>query len=524
MILKKPFAFFIKMFKPIHLLLSGIIIYLVIISNNVLKFFNEYIYSAESMASKEVVEGLSDKFLYIIPIICIVLFLMILGVMYRKNKPIIFYFLGVFSFVVVLVINIYTVNFLRIIIDNVVAVSSIKLIHDLVLINMIVEIGIFIFVFARGVGLDFKKFDFNSDILKLNSIETDNEEFEVNINIDFNERKRKRKEILRNLKYIYIENKLLINWLIVGLILIISLFIGYNIFKNSQKNKEGVYYRIDSVDLKINETLLLNTNFRGNKITDNYLIVVDTEMKTSDNNKKMFLNDFSLKIGDVKFKATEDYFEKLIDLGNFYDEKILTYDSQDYLFVFEIPEKYIKSEMTFSYSSSGETIDIYLNPVVLGSSNKIDIKKLTEKMSFNGVLEGIEFSIEKFEIKNNFVIEYNYCISENDCIPSKEYLKPSINENYDKVILKLIVNYKNSSDLKIKTFYNLLSDFGTLSYKKDGVWYNIRKFEQILSKRKKIKGEEYIGIISNIIDAEEIKIMFNVRGEAYEYILKQVSE
>ena len=210
MILKKPYAFFIKLFKPLHLLMSLGLIYLVYLSNNIIKFLNDYIYSSSSTVDKTVIEKLISNVLYILPIVLIILFLLILSIMFKKNKPITFYFVGIFCLIFVLVINIYTANFFNVLSENIVSIKSVKLIHDLELINMIVLSVFFVFLFARGIGIDFKKFDFNSDILKLDINETDNEEVEFNVDIDFNEKKRKRKEKLRNLKYFYVENKFIL--------------------------------------------------------------------------------------------------------------------------------------------------------------------------------------------------------------------------------------------------------------------------------------------------------------------------
>ena len=58
MILKKPYAFFIRMFKPIHLVLAAIVLYLISQSNNILRFLNDYIYSAESVANEEIINSL----------------------------------------------------------------------------------------------------------------------------------------------------------------------------------------------------------------------------------------------------------------------------------------------------------------------------------------------------------------------------------------------------------------------------------------------------------------------------------
>jgi len=99
-------------------------------------------------------------------------------------------------------------------------------------------------------------------------------------------------------------------------------------------------------------------------------------------------------------------------------------------------------------------------------------------------------------------------------------LKPSIDENYDKVLLKLSVDYNSSSDLDINTFYKLLSKFGVISYKKNDTWYNTYKFEEVVSKRISTKNDVYIGINSSVADSDSIKIVFDVRGLRYEYILK----
>lgn len=521
MILKKPYAFFIKMFKPIHLILSILVLYLISLSNDILRFLNNYMYSSESVVAEEIIESLINNSFYFIPVAMIILFLILLSVMYKKNKPVIFYFVGIFSFIIVLVINIYTINFLNILVENIVSIKAIKLIHDLVLINMLIESGCLVFLFVRGVGIDFKKFDFNSDISQFEMNESDKEEFEVNVNIDFNERKRKRKESFRNLKYLYIENKLIINIFIIIALLLLSIETIYFVKKYNEVNKENVYYSTDLFTFKVNSTTLLNTDFQGNRITENYLLIVDANIKPRYSNQKLYLNDFSLRVENFLFKPIEKYYDKLIDLGNLYQEQILDMGYTDYLFVFEIPEKYISSDMSFRYTSEGNIISVSLNPKVLSETeNILETKEISQTLKFEEPLNEIQFKINSYELKNSFLINYNYCIKENDCISSKEYLKPSIDENYDKTILKLDVEYIENSKLDIKNFYSLLSNFGIITYKIDNKWINTYKFEEIVSKKVSSKNNIYIGVNSNILNAEAIKLIFNVRGQKYEYILK----
>lgn len=520
MILKKPYAFFIKMFKPIHLMLAAFVFFLLYLTNNILKFLNEYINSIDSLIDKSGLDSLINTNLYIIPVIVMIIFLIILTIMYKKKKPITFYFVGIFIFVVILVINVYSINFLQILNDNVVSVKSVKLIHDLIVINMILESLSFVLLFARGVGIDFKKFDFSSDVLKLEISDKDNEEIEVNVDIDFNERRRKRKEKIRKLKYFYAENRYLVNIGFIVLGVIVSLLIAFIINSKNHINKEGVYYDSNYFTFKINDTKLLNNDFQGKKITDNYLIVVSANIKSKVLNKSLYLSDFSLKVEDIKFKPIKKYFDSLIDLGTFYDEQVLSLENTDYLFVYEIPEKYLESNMYFSYNSEGRVIDILLNPKKIKNTDVSHTKKINEEIYFEGPLIGSKFKINSYEIRDKYLLEYDYCVKDNDCILSREYLKPSLNQNYDKVVLKFDVNYTNESDLDIDSFYKLLSKFGIISYKKGDNWYNIYDFEEILSKRISSKKDVYVGINSDIVDSESIKIIFDVRGLRYEYILK----
>ncbi len=521
MILKKPYAFFIKMFKPIHLMSSILVLYLISLSNDVLKFLNNYMYSAESVANEQIIESLINNAFYIVPIIMIILFLILLSIMFKKSKPSTFYFVGIFSFIIVLVINIYSVNFLNVLVENIVSVKAIKLIHDLVLINMLLESICLVFLFVRGVGIDFKKFDFNSDISQFEISESDKEEFEVNINIDFNKRKRKRKEKLRKFKYLYVENKLIINIFIIFSLFLLGFEVIYFVGQYKKVNKENIYYSTDSFVFKVNSTTILNTDFQGNKITENYLLIVDANIKPKYLNQKLYLNDFSLNIDNFLFKPTKKYYDKLIDLGNLYQEEKLNMEYTDYLFVFEIPEKHIASDMVFRYNSQGNITNISLNPKILNEKETVLVtKKISETLKFQAPLNNIEFKIKKYELENSYLIKYNYCINESDCILSKEYLKPSIDENYDKTILKLEVIYTENSDLDVNTFYSLLSNFGMISYRKEGNCINTHKFEEIVSKRAPLLNNVYIGVNSNILNAESIKLIFDIRGQKYEYILK----
>ena len=91
MVLRKPYAFFIKMFKPIHILLAIIVAYLIYLENRILLFFNTYIYSSNNVLGQNIKDKFGSSLLYLLPTIIIIFSLIILGIMFRKKKPIVFY-------------------------------------------------------------------------------------------------------------------------------------------------------------------------------------------------------------------------------------------------------------------------------------------------------------------------------------------------------------------------------------------------------------------------------------------------
>ena len=111
MILRKPYAFFIRMFKPIHLVLGVLIGYLLFLENRMFVFLDKNIYSSLNFVGQNIKEEYVSNNIYIIPIIVIALFIGIFTVMYYKKKPILFYVIGIFAMIAILVININSISF-----------------------------------------------------------------------------------------------------------------------------------------------------------------------------------------------------------------------------------------------------------------------------------------------------------------------------------------------------------------------------------------------------------------------------
>ena len=97
MILRKPYAFFIKIFKPMHLFMAVLITYLIFNTNKILSFFSEYIHSNNDVVGELLNDKLITNSLFVILILLIIFSLIFLGIMFSKKKPVAFYLVNIFT-------------------------------------------------------------------------------------------------------------------------------------------------------------------------------------------------------------------------------------------------------------------------------------------------------------------------------------------------------------------------------------------------------------------------------------------
>ena len=99
------------------------------------------------------------------------------------------------------------------------------------------------------------------------------------------------------------------------------------------------------------------------------------------------------------------------------------------------------------------------------------------------------------------------------------YIKPEINRDFDKAVIRLNVDFKNESEFKYK-FYGLLTTFGYIEYKIGDTTKIQKDIESITSNKKSEKGIVYLGVNKEIKDASEVNFVFSVRGKKYVYKVK----
>ena len=163
---------------------------------------------------------------------------------------------------------------------EIIGVRTVNIIRDLYTMVILLNSIVVIFTLVRATGFDIKKFNFVKDLQELNIVDEDSEEFELELNIDSNEIKRGFKRKLRYLKYGYVENKFIINviiLLLIALVIFIIYFINTIYYKNYNQT---VTFQTDYFVMHVDNAFITSKDYNGNKLTDNALVIIDLKIKS----------------------------------------------------------------------------------------------------------------------------------------------------------------------------------------------------------------------------------------------------
>ena len=272
MVFRKPYAFFIKNFKKIHLIL--ILLCAFVYSRTLqVKSFNEEFLKYQSYDSYfEPISKYLSPLLYLSLIIVVISFLILFIVLKRKSKPWKLYLIPLISYSGLLITFFYTTGFYNSY-NGGFALTTVKAINNFTSIFLFPQYAVFILLIVRVLGLDIKSFNFEKDEEFIELDQNDREEFEISVSIDKYAFKRNAKRLHRNLLYIYEENKRLCN--IVFSIIVIFTLIRITSYGISHKAvKESKTVMINNYALRINKSFYTNKDKAGKVIEKDSAFVI----------------------------------------------------------------------------------------------------------------------------------------------------------------------------------------------------------------------------------------------------------
>lgn len=325
MVFRKPYGFLIKNFKLIHLIITGILVYLVSFYMKIYKFLNSCI--SEAINRYDALDYVKYG-MFIWVILVIVLFLIIYLLFRYKDKPKTTYIVSIIGYVVIGIYLLVLFSYMSGLPNNVIDQKTIRLYRDLTILTLVFQYVIIIFMFIRGLGFDVKKFNFGKDIQELNLSDEDMEEVEIDVNIDTNNVIRKINKQKRELGYFYQEYKVII----LGILGVILVILGIKIYSYLSVVLK-VYNQDDYVG--ISNYISVKESYFSIMDEGNYVIV---KFDVFRNGKKdqLDVNRLVLSINGEEYLPNKNICYKFNKLGNCYKKQYVNSDVSSYLVVYNI--------------------------------------------------------------------------------------------------------------------------------------------------------------------------------------------
>lgn len=520
MILKKPYAFLIKYFKLIHIILAILIGYIIKGYSNITDFFVSYTKSDASYTITSVTQYI-NPFIYLALLIIIIFSLAMFILMRKKKKPTLFYII-IFVYYLILMISVLIAsNVIGSLVEASLSQQTIRVFRDIYLIISVPQYYFIVMSIIRGIGFDVKKFNFSKDLQELEIKSEDDEEFEFIIGEDSYLYKRKIRRFLRETKYYILENKLMIS--IISGVIFIPLFIYLIINSNIINNIFGSASNIGNFTIDLKEAYETQYDYNGNLINKNkkYLILDMIVTNKSNKPQKFEETTFFLKRGKNFYYNKPSLRNYFIDIGKAYtNENIASDATKNLIFVFEIENKfsfnkyYLNILKEITYKDNQEVYNytkLKIKPIVMNESPKRVERQEKEVIRLGkNLFNDSNIILSNIEIIPSYEYTYELC-KNNICKEYIDVIKPqdSINQNL------LIITYKTnlSKGIGINNTIKNNSDFFDKFLKVEYTLNNKEIVKSFASRTyNNIENKVFIDLPKVIVDKSKLNIMINTRN------------
>lgn len=534
MILRKPYAFLIKNFRKIHLLMMLIMAYVAYSSNNILKFFNNFIKVGTFARSSF---SLSSQYISIFLIIATILVIAISSIIYilmkQKRKPRLFYIMIIIYYAILIGYYLYMYSTFDTLEISSLSSQALRIVRDITSFITYVQYGLIILVAVRAFGFNIKKFNFGEDLQELEIEARDNEEFELTVGIDRDKIGRGIRRGRRELKYFFVENMFILSVIMVTsfVIIVISLLLNFKVYnKIYSKNKP---FSAGNFVVTLEDVYYTTINQKGEAIAPKGKIYAVLTMSFANKNTSSYnidLGDINIKVDKKTYSPSTNRYMSFIDLGEGYtDQKIPAGETKEYIFVFEVDDYINFNKALLNYRESltikqneikGKYKRVRVDGKHINEVKTVNTAKLGENLEFSdSKLYKTNLAITEIEIKPRFTYSAIYCYNSN-CNDYENVLTL----NYSmigKTIMRISFNYVRNSKSTLnnsKTFIQLVKYYGSLRYQSEGRYYN-SELNNITPADYKGK-DLYYQVSSNLSSATSIELILRIRDKEYVYKLK----
>lgn len=513
MILRKPYAFLMKHFKKINLVLFLLTVYIFIKTLTLLGLTGDY--ASGNTIVVDTITSFFNSTYFFVHILVLIIGSILLYLLKRKDKPIKTYILVLIEYFIFLILSIYLKSYFRDFFLNGYDRAFARTINGFVLVFSIPQYLILLLLFIRTIGLDLKSFGFQQDKEFLTS-EEDREEVEVEVGLDSHAIKRKIKKVFREIIYFIKEHKVRISLILIILTIPICFFLYNNVYLTNRVFKMGDSVVSNYYTFKVNNSYITTKNYRGDIINkDRSYVIIDldaTNMLTS--NRVLDIDRFTLLVDGISYTPTVNYNEQFEDLGNVFKKQALKGNTtSNYFLIFEIKKPTEDSNFILRYQdlvSHSKLIRIKLSIKDISGIVLKDTKKYKEDINVQVNKDKVlNYKINNYEIGTSYLYTYEIC-NYTECYIKEGYTSSSLGK-------KVLYMKVSSND----TLHSILQDFikyGKLRYVVNGKSYEERIKTNVT---KKYRGNYFYFDINDLAsNASSLELVLTIRNNQYIYKLK----
>lgn len=531
MVLRKPYAFLIKNFKLIHIILTILMGIFFAKMRNIVDFLNEYINSGIFDRVPGVIKEYFGISGFLLPVTIIALLVVILYLLKLKEKPIKYYLFAILGFVyeiIVMILAYVALNQIQFGNSN---ITFLRIIKDLIDASAYIVIPFAVIALVRAVGFNIKQFNFKKDLIELNISEEDSEEFELEVDVDTDDIKSKINRKLRFVKYVYLENKPVFFTIAGGIVLALAGLIISIILGMEKIYKENESFISNGVEITVVNSYKTKNSYNGERIRkDKFYVIVELNLKNLLDQKNSLPYDYIYLHTDnyVSYSPIDDNLDDFADLGIRYisSSALKAKETRNNIIVFEVDNKYFDNDLRLEYLTGtkvGEKVSNYtfakidLKPNDFSNVKLVKSYKMGDTIDFkNSLIDGTKLKITGIEYKNRFQHEYQEKIGKE----VKTYYKiitPLETSTYKKTIMRLETEITENEKLNSKIYKSFFAKFVTIKYEKNGKMISHKAKVYDLSQPN--SNYSYIEVMEEVASAKNVTLVFTIRDKKYEYDL-----
>ena len=277
MILRKPYAFLIKRFRLIHIVMSFMMIYLAYKTGAAVKYFNDYISSDVILKSQA--SNYFNTIMFVIVILIVAFSAVVYYLLRYKKKPRMTYLVTIIGYLFSLVIFYNSFSVFKELETTILEAKTIRLWRDLLTFCLYYQYIMTVIMLIRGLGFDIKKFNFQTDIKELEIESLDNEEFEFVLGDTSAKLARNSRKQIRRLRYFIVENKFILSIILGVVVSIFVILLVINLTITNKIYNENQNFLTNNYQINITNSYYTKVDSKGKYITsknDNYLSLILT--------------------------------------------------------------------------------------------------------------------------------------------------------------------------------------------------------------------------------------------------------